>query len=138
MGTRGLLGTLAFFVACTFVAPANAANIGGTDFALFGKTAVKMEDSAANPASPGFLKIEGNVGVNDVGGLLRIGKNNIITGTAIADNIFFGQGASVGTCVFNNSTGVDPATVCGTIVSPAPAGTFPIVAWPPLAVPVPT
>ena len=54
MRAKSLLGALAFLVACAFVAPAGARNIGGTDYVLFGRTAVKMED--------GPVTIDGNVG----------------------------------------------------------------------------
>jgi hypothetical protein len=66
-------------------------------------------------------------------GRLQIGSNNDIVGTAIADNIIFGSNSETDTCKFNEATGaVVPGTVCHTVVTPLPAGTFPLVAaWPP-------
>ncbi len=131
MRTRVLLGALAFLVACAFVAPAGAMNIGGTDYVLYGKTAVKMED--------GPVVINGNVAVNDAGGLLRVGAGNKIFGTATADRMFFGTGSQVDVCEFNTSTGGDPVAACGNIPpdpNPPGAGPFPLNAWPPQAVPV--
>jgi hypothetical protein len=130
MRSKVLLGTIALLSAFAFAAPANAMVINGTDYVLFGKTAVKMED--------GPIVINGNVGVNDVGGLLRIGAHNKIFGTATADNMFFGTGAEVDVCKYNTSTGGNPVAVCGNIPpdpNPPGAGPFPIVAWPPQAVP---
>jgi hypothetical protein len=117
-------GIVAFFCALAEVVPADAVTINGVDYVLFGKTAIKMEDGGTN--------VPGNVGVNDVGGLLRIGANNSISGTATADRMFFGTGAQVTSCEFNTSTGGNPNTVCGT----QSAASVPITAWPPLPVPL--
>src|SRR5262249_38867638 len=124
MPTRFLLGALALVCALAFVVPAYAITINGVDYTLFAKTTIKMED--------GNTTIDGNVGVNDVGGFLRIGAQNKITGTATADKIFFGTGSTVGHCEFNTSAGGHPAASCAT---PAPAPR-PVTAWPPLPVPV--
>jgi hypothetical protein len=124
MRRRFFLGTLALLCALAFVVPAQAITINGTDFVLFAKTTIKMED--------GPTVINGNVGVNDVGGLLRIGAGNTINGIAIADRMFFGSGAKVTDCEFNTSTGGNPSAVCGT-QSPA---VLPITSWPPSPVPV--
>jgi hypothetical protein len=123
MGRYGLLVGLAFLCALAFVAPAHAITIDGTDYALFAKTAIEMED--------GESTILGNVGVNDVGGLLRVGAFNNIVGTATADDLFFGTASQVSVCAFNTSGGVDPDAVCG---RQAQAIT-PITAWPPAPVP---
>src|SRR5688572_5516127 len=123
MRSRAFLGALALFSALAFVGSANAMVINGTDFVLYGKNAVKMED--------GPTVINGNVRVNEPGGLLRIGAFNVINGTASADRMFFGTNAKVDVCEFNTSTGGNPNAVCGTILPFAPLP----VAWPPEPVP---
>lgn len=122
------LGVVAFLSAIAFVAPAHAINVGGIEYAIFGKTTVKMEDGA-------FTQIQGNVGVNDVGGLLRVGAQNSILGKAVSDTMFFGSGSSVTDCLFNTSTGGNANAVCGTQAATPP---LPLGAWPPLPVPTVT
>src|SRR5262245_4524655 len=125
MRTGVLPGALAILCALAFAGPADAINIGGTDYTLFAKTNVKMKDGA-------LLSIQGNVGVNDVGGLLRIGAANKIMGAAFADTMVFGRGAKVDNCAFNASTRGDPTAACTEISSTI----LPITAWPPVPVPV--
>ena len=130
MSARVLIAVLALLCAPGFVvvAPADAVVINGVDYVLFGKTAVKMEDG-------GFMNILGNVGVNDVGGLLRVGAHNAIVGTATADTMFFGSASSVAACEFNTSTGGNPNVACG---SQGPTLPLPLTAWPPLPLPAVT
>ena len=110
MRTGVLPGALAILCALAFAGPADAINIGGTDYTLFAKTNVKMKDGS-------LLSIQGNVGVNDVGGLLRIGASNRIMGAAFADTMVFGRGAKVDNCAFNASTRGDPTAACTEISS---------------------
>jgi len=124
MRTRVLPGALAILCALAFAVPAGAINIGGTDYTLLGKTNVTMKNGS-------LLSIQGTVGVNDVGGRLRIGASNKITG-AVADTMFFGSGATVDNCAFNTSTGGHPTAACLEISSTI----LPITAWPPVPVPV--
>ncbi len=126
MRARVVIGTLALLCAPVCVVPAEAVIINGVDYVLFGKTAVKMEDG-------GFMSIFGNVGVNDVGGLLRVGAHSTIGGTGTADTMFFGTNSSVATCEFNTSTGGNASAACGT-QNATPA--LPLAVWPPLPVPL--
>ena len=123
MGRYAVLGGLTFLCALAFVAPAHAIMIDGINYVLFAKKAIELED--------GRTTIVGHVGVNDVGGVLRVGAFNSIFGIARADGMFFGTASLVDACDFNTSTGIDPDAVCG---SQAPAGA-PMTAWPPSPVP---
>jgi hypothetical protein len=133
---RIALGTLVVLCALALVTPAGAVTVNGVDYILLGRIQILMENSADCDPLPantlGCLILTGNVGVSDPNGTLKIGANNIINGTVTAHHIAFGTNSHVTECRFDVSSGVDPATVCGTIVSPLPAGTLPIVAaWPP-------
>ncbi len=123
MRMKVCLWSLAFLVSCAFDVPAGAMNIAGTEYAIFAKTNLKMED--------GPLVITGDVAVNDPGGLLRIGAAGKIFGTASAAKTFFGTSSTVIDCEFNSSTGGSPGAVCG---SQAPAVVL-VSAWPPAPVP---
>ncbi|MGE5827380.1 MAG: hypothetical protein ACM30G_03335 [Micromonosporaceae bacterium] len=118
-----LLGILAVALAFTILATATgsseAAVIGGTDYVLFAKKNIKMEDGPVN--------ITGNIAVNNPTGFIRIGAHNVITGSATANEIRFGSFSQVtGTCEYNSSTGpVD----CGNIINPA--GVPIVTPWPP-------
>jgi len=133
---RIAIGTLFVLCALALVTPAGAVTVNGVDYILLAKTQILMENSADCDPLPantlGCMILTGNIGVSDPNGLLRIGANNIINGTATAHHIAFGTNSHITKCVFDVASGVDPATVCDTVVTPAPAGTFPIVAaWPP-------
>lgn len=121
MRTKILIGALALLGAIAFVVPAGAVTINGVDYALFARCKIGMEN--------GPVKIDGNIAVNEIcgaqNGFLHLGINNVVNGTATANNMFFGGGAKVTKCEFNNSTGGDPNTVCGT---QAPA-VLPITTW---------
>jgi hypothetical protein len=134
MRTRVFLGALAFLCALAFVVPAGAVTINGVDYVLFAQCKIGMEDGPTN--------ITGNIAVNEAcgveNGLLRIGAHNIVNGTATANRMFFGTGASVTTCQTNASAGGSADNVCGNIppdLIPFPVA-LPITAWPPLPVPV--
>lgn len=109
MRTRMLVVALAVLSALAFVVPAGAVTINGTDYALFARCKIGMEN--------GPISIDGNIAVNEIcgtqQGFLHLGINNIVTGSATANNIFFGNGSQVGICNFNNSTGGNPGLVCG-------------------------
>jgi hypothetical protein len=112
------------------VTSAGAVTINGTDYVLFARCKLAMEN--------GPLKITGNVAVNeDCGvqnGLMMVGVNNTINGTATANRMFLSHGSSITTCNFNESKG-DATQVCG---SSGPAN-IPITNWPagiPLPIPV--
>jgi hypothetical protein len=133
---RIALGTLLALCALALVTPAGAVTVNGVDFIILGKSNILMENSADCEPLPintlGCMILNGNVGVSDPNGTLHIGANNVINGTATANHIFFGTNSHITKCVFNVSSGVNPATVCDTVVTPVPAGTLPIVAaWPP-------
>ena len=96
------------------------------DFLFLAKHGVLMEGGPA--------LINGNIGVNDPDGLLKVGAKNTINGHVIAHRIIFGTGSKITTCEFNVASGVDPHTVCTTIISPVNPP-LPIVAWPPFPVP---
>ena len=127
MRTRLFLGSLVFLIALAFVLPAGAANINGTDYVLFARCKIGMED--------GPTDITGNIAVNEIcgteNGLLRVGAHNQVHGTATANRMFLGTNSQVDACEFNTLTGGNPAA-CGTTA----AATLPITAWPPLPVPV--
>jgi hypothetical protein len=133
MRTRLLVGTLAALAALAFVIPAEAIVINGVDYALFGRCKIGMEN--------GPISIDGNVAVNEIcgtqQGFLHIAINNVITGSATANNMFFGTNAQVGTCNYNNSTGGNPNAVCAAQNTPINPP-LPITAWPPLPVPTVT
>ena len=133
---RIALGTLLVLCALVLVTPAGAVTVNGVDYILLGRIQILMENSADCDPLPantlGCMILTGNIGVSDPNGTLKIGANNIINGTATAHSIFFGTNSHITKCVFDVASGVDPATVCGTVVTPVPAGTLPIVAaWPP-------
>jgi hypothetical protein len=130
MRSKIVLGLLAFAVALVFVVPAGAINIGGTEYLLFGRCKIGMEN--------GPIFIDGNVAVNEICGLqngfLHIGVDNVITGSGTANRIFFGTDASVGVCNFNQNAGGNANNVCGA----QNAAVLPITAWPPLPIPTVT
>jgi hypothetical protein len=137
METRVWLGILALAWGIALTGPADAIVVNGVDYMLFARCKVGLEN--------GPISIVGgvaNVAVNEIcgvqNGLLHIGVNNVIQGTATANNIFFGTGASVGTCHFNTAIGGNPVLVCGAQSSPVPAPFNPITPWPPLPVPAVT
>lgn len=135
MFKRIALGTLLVLCALAFVTPASAVNVNGVEYVLLAKSQILMENSKdCEPVPPdtlGCFIINGNVAVNDLDGIMKIGANNIINGTATANHIVFGTNSHITTCVFNTSSGVPAASVCDNIVSPIPAGVLPIAAWPP-------
>lgn len=141
MRNRIALGTLIVLCALAFVTPAGAATVNGVDYVLLGKSEILMEGSDTCPNPPVFptplhcLYIQGNVGVSDTNGRLRVGSHNIISNapapgdaTATAHNIVLGSFADIDICRYNVTSGADPATVCGSVVTPLPAGTLPLFA----------
>jgi hypothetical protein len=133
---RIAIGTLLILCALALVTPASAVTVNGVEYVILAKSKVLMENSADCEPLPantlGCMIINGNVAVSDPNGILHIGSNNIINGTATANHIFFGTNSHITECRFNTSSGVDPLTVCDSVVTPLPANTLPIVAaWPP-------
>lgn len=125
MQTRAVL--VAYLMLCPLTSVAyGQGDPGAGDFLFLAKRSVMMENGPA--------VINGNIGVNDPDGLLKIGATNTINGHVIAHRIIFGTGSRVTTCEFDVSSGIDPRNVCGTIVSPVNPP-LPIVAWPPFPVP---
>jgi hypothetical protein len=120
VGALGLVGALVFAL------PAAAITEGGRDFLLLAKRSVLLEN--------GPVVINGNIGVNDPDGVLKVGAKNTINGHVVAHRIIFGTGAKVTTCEFDVSSGVNPRDVCTTMISPVNPP-LPIVAWPPFPVP---
>ena len=138
MRNRIAFGILVALCALALVTPAGAATVNGVDYLLLAKNQILMENSdtcpnpPANPTPLHCMFLQGNVGVSDTNGRIRIGAHNIIsnaagTATVTAHEIVFGSFSHVDICRFDISSGADPATVCGTIVSPLPAGTLPLV-----------
>jgi hypothetical protein len=130
-----LFGLLAFFGALALISPASAATINGTDYVLFARTEILFE--AAKDCDPlpadllGCMLIRGNVAVNEPTGRIRTGINNLFRdGFMLANEIVLATGAQIQECRYNVTSGADPAVVCGTVVTPLPPGTFPIVPWP--------
>ena len=127
MLNRIALGTLLVLCALALVTPAGAVTVNGVDYILLGRIQILMENSADCDPLPantlGCMILTGNIGVSDPNGTLKIGANNIINGTATAHHIAFGTNSHITKCVFDVASGVDPATVCDTIVTPVPAGT---------------
>lgn len=126
---RNSLWLARFILLCVlgFTTPAAAIDIAGVDYTFFAKTKIQMQNGPSN--------VPGNVGVNDQGGLLRVGAANTIFGDAIADRMFFGTSAVVtGRCESNIFKGIDPTVVC---LGPAASGpaALPITEWPPENVP---
>ena len=148
MRNRIALGILVALCALAFVTPAGAATVNGVDYLLLAKNQILMENSdkcsnpPPNPTTLHCMYLQGNVGVSDTNGRIRIGANNIISNaagnaTVTAHEIVFGSFSKVDICRFDISSGADPATVCGTIVSPLPAGTLPLFAgWTPTSGPL--
>jgi hypothetical protein len=134
MRDRIVLGLLAMIGTLTAATPARAATINGVDYVLFARTEIRMEQAKKCDRLPadllGCMIITGNVAVNEPTGRLWTGINNIINGTATANNMILATGAQITECRYNVTSGFAPAVVCGTVVTPLPAGTLPIVAWP--------
>lgn len=134
------IGLLTFIVilavAIAGTVPAAAITINGTDYALFARCQIGMEDGPVN--------ITGNIAVNEIcgaqNGFLRVGAHNVVNGTATANRVFFGTASAVTTCEFNVVTSGNADAACGNIPpDPIPPGaTLPITAWPPLPVPAVT
>jgi hypothetical protein len=148
MRNRIAFGILVALCALAFSTPASAAVVNGVDYLLLAKNQILMENSdkcpnpPPNPTALHCMFLQGNVGVSDPNGRIRIGANNIIsnaagTATVTAHEIVFGSFSKVDICRFDISSGADPLTVCGTIVSPLPAGTLPLFAgWTPTSGPL--
>lgn len=121
MRTRIFLGALALLSALAFSVPADAVTINGVEYVLFARETITMEQGPVN--------ITGNVGVNDFGGLLKVGAFNVINNgglsTATADSIKTPASAQISNCRFNNND-PDLAVVCGT----TGAAVLPITVWP--------
>ena len=134
MRNRILLGLLALIGLLAAVMPASAATINGVDYVLFARIEILMEQAKDCDPLPGDLLgcmiITGNVAVNELTGRIRTGINSIINGTTTVDNLVLATGAQLTECRYNVTSGASPAVVCGTVVTPLPAGTLPIVAWP--------
>jgi hypothetical protein len=139
MFNRIALGTLVVLCALAFVTPAGAATVNGVDYVLLGKSEILMEgsDLCTNPPTPNTglkcMYIQGNVGVSDTNGRLRVGSKNIISNlagnaTATAHNIVMASFSDIDICRYNVTSGAVPASVCGSIVTPLPAGTLPLFA----------
>ncbi len=128
MRSRIFLGALALLSALVFSVPANAANLGGTDYVLFAKQRIAMEQ--------GPVEIHGDVGVNDVGGVLKVGAFNVIDGTATADIMNMPNSAQINMCRFNNNDPNAP-NACDLIVKPIVPPLPILPAWPPAELPVP-
>src|SRR5206468_4685024 len=88
MRNRIVLGTLLLLCAVAMVTPASAVTVNGVDYVILAKSAILMENSADCIPLPvntlGCTIINGNVGVSDTTGTLKIGSNNIINGSATA------------------------------------------------------
>ena len=129
-----LFGLLAIFGALAMITPASAATINGVDYVLFARTEIRMEQAKDCDPLPGDLLgcmiITGNVATNDPTGRILTGINNIINGIVTTNNLVLASGAQITTCRYNVTSGASPAVVCGTVVTPLPAGTLPIIAWP--------
>lgn len=148
MFNRIALGMLLVLCALAFVTPAGAATVNGVDYLLLGKSEILMEgsDTCTNPPTPGTglkcMFIQGNVGVSDPLGRIRIGSHNIISNaagnaTVTAHEIVFGSFADIDICRFDISSGASPASVCGTIITPLPPGTLPLFSgWTPSSGPL--
>ena len=116
-------------IACSFllswsslpVQPASAVVVNGQDFALLAQNQINLTN--------GPITINGNVGVNNPGGLLKLGGINVeIDGTAISDSTILNTGSTInGTLETNHLSGNGTATS----VQPAPplpfANPFPSV-----------
>lgn len=113
-------------VAIAVVAVTTATADDARDFLFLARRSVQLEGGPA--------VIDGNIGVNDPEGLLKVGARNTINGHVVAHRIIFGTGSRVATCEFDVSSGVDPADVCTTIISPVNPP-LPLVVWPPFPVP---
>jgi len=138
MAHRILLGTLVVLCALALVTPAGAVTVNGVDYVLLAKHEILMENSDACPNPPPIptslhcMFIQGNVGVSDTDGRLRTGSHNIIsnaggTASATAHNIVLASFADIDICRYDITSGATPASVCGTVVTPLPAGTLPLV-----------
>lgn len=150
MLNRILLGTLVFLCALAMVAPASAVTVNNVHYVILAKSSILMENSADCDPLPantlGCMIINGNVGVSDLLGTLKIGSHNIINGTAApgdfaatAHSIIFGSFSQVAECRFDLPTAGAPAGVCAAELHPLPAGVLPIVAaWPPGPLGTPT
>ena len=134
MRTRILPGLLALIGALAAVTPTGAATINGVDYVLFARIEILMEQAKDCDPFPidllGCTMLAGNVAVSEPTGRIRTGINSIINGVTTANNLVLATGAQLNECRYNITSGASPAVVCGTVVTPLPAGTLPIVAWP--------
>src|SRR5687767_13336850 len=134
MRNRIRLGLLALIGAMAAAMPASAATINGVDYVLFARTEILMEQAKDCDPLPsdllGCMIITGNVATNEPTGRIRTGINSIINGTVVSNDLVLATGAKLTECQYNVTSGASPAVVCGTVVTPLPAGTLPIVAWP--------
>jgi hypothetical protein len=118
-----LFGPLAILFVLALAAPAGTISVGGTEYTLLANKLIGLES--------GPRVIDGNVGVNDRLGTLKIGQGVTINGTATAHRIEAGSNQQTTKCVFDILVGAGAAG-CLTQESPAP---LPIVdPWPPIAI----
>jgi len=127
-----ILGILVLLCTLVFVVPAQAVVIGGVDYVLYGRCKIGLEGGGTPPTL-----IEGNVRVAQVcgspQGFLQIGNGVTINGTASANRMSGGTGATVtGACEFNVDVG-GAAAAC----QDGESAFIPDASWPPAACPVP-
>jgi hypothetical protein len=105
-----ILGFLLLFSPCLLTDTASAIVVNGQDFALLAQNQINL--------SNGPITINGNVGVNNPGGLLKLGGINVeINGTAISDFTILNKGSRInGTLKTNHLNGTGTATT----IQPAP------------------
>ncbi len=111
MRMRVLLGILGLLLSASALAgPADAIFIPacGTDFVIVGQNEIDLEQ--------GPTEIFGNLIVASSTGTIEVGRFNIIHGTVSANTLRLGNDAQVDVCQANNFQGVDPTTVCGSII----------------------
>jgi hypothetical protein len=88
MRNRIAFGFLVALCALALSMPAGAATVNGVDYLLLAKNQILMENSdkcpnpPPNPTPLHCMFLQGNVGVSDPNGRIRIGANNIISNAA--------------------------------------------------------
>jgi hypothetical protein len=121
MRSRIAIAIVSLLCTLAFVVPANAIVINGVKYVLFANEGILMEQ--------GDTEIAGNVGVNSATGVMEIGANNRIVGTATAHSILRGSNSLTDICRYDVTSG---GGVCSQVLPPGsvPIVNFPIVNWP--------